>query len=142
PFDNPSADFVLRSDDKVDFHVWRAILREASPIFLDMFSLSQPHAGGQPPTYMDVPIVHMTESTGTLESLLRYCYPVPDPEFASIDDLKPVLEAARKYQMDYAMRMLAQRLLVLAEAAPLQAYAVALQFDLDNIAQAAAKLTL
>ncbi|OSD05502.1 hypothetical protein PYCCODRAFT_1465386 [Trametes coccinea BRFM310] len=42
PFDQPSADIVLRSSDGVDFHVHSQILAQASPFFATMFSLPQP----------------------------------------------------------------------------------------------------
>ncbi|KAI0820776.1 hypothetical protein BC628DRAFT_1395332 [Trametes gibbosa] len=142
PFNNPSADLILRSHNQTDFHVWRDILREASPIFSDMFTVAQPRSDQRPTTDIDAPVVHVTESARTLESLLRYCYPTPDPDFSSIDDLKPVLEAAQKYQIAYIVRALAQQLLVFADGAPLQAFSVALQFDLVDTARAAAKLTL
>ncbi|KAL1941186.1 hypothetical protein VTO73DRAFT_7398 [Trametes versicolor] len=135
PFNSTYTDIVLRSADHVDFHVWRGILREASAFFANMFTDAD---GGS----SDAPLVPMTESSRTLESLLRLCYPVPDPEFASIDDLKPVMVAARKYQMDYIMQVLTRRLLIFAEKTPLQAYAVALQFDLVDAAKAAGRLTL
>ncbi|OJT11391.1 hypothetical protein TRAPUB_12086 [Trametes pubescens] len=135
PFDNLSTDIVLRSADHVDFHVWRVILREASVFFANMFADAQSGPS-------DAPLVPMTESARTVEALLRLCYPVPDPEFASIDDLKPVMVAARKYQMDYIMQVLTRHLLVFAENTPLQAYAIALQFDLVDAARTAARLTL
>ncbi len=135
PFDNLSTDIVLRSADHVDFHVWRVILREASVFFANTFADAQSGPS-------DAPLVPMTESARTVEALLRLCYPVPDPEFASIDDLKPVMVAARKYQMDYIMQVLTRHLLVLAENTPLQAYAVALQFELVDTAREAGRLTL
>ncbi|KAI9064030.1 hypothetical protein FKP32DRAFT_1531144, partial [Trametes sanguinea] len=42
PFDQPSADIVIRSSDSVDFHVHTQILAQASPFFATMLSLPQP----------------------------------------------------------------------------------------------------
>lgn len=135
PFNSAYTDIVLRSTDHVDFYVWRSILQEASAFFTNMFTDAD---GGS----SSAPLVPMTESARTLESLLRLCYPISDPEFAAIDDLKPIMVAAQKYQMDYIMQVLTRRLLVFAEKTPLHAYAIALQFDLVDAAKAAGKLTL
>lgn len=140
PFNKSSADTVLRTADHVNFRVRRAILEEASVVFADMFLLPQPSPGVD--TQSSPPLISLTESSKTIEALLRICYPVSDPEFISLDELKPVLEAARKYQMDHVIEVLNKPLVLFAVAHPLQAYAVAVQFDLVDAARAAARLTL
>ncbi|KAI0642180.1 hypothetical protein C8Q79DRAFT_237703 [Trametes meyenii] len=139
PFDDPCTEIVLRTVDDVDFHVWRAILKEASTLFADMFGLPQPMPG---PTTNSPRIIPITEQSVVIEPLLRLCYPVPDPEFTSLAELKPVLEAARKYQMDYIMGLLLRRLILFAENEPLPAYLIALQLRAAGVARAAAKLFL
>ncbi|KAI0352395.1 hypothetical protein OH77DRAFT_1428690 [Trametes cingulata] len=141
PFNKPSAEIILRTADNVDFYVRRAILEEASSTFADMTSFPQP-----PPVNGSAEgaahVVLLTEPSEIIEPLLRVCYPVPDPEFSSLDELKPVLEATRKYQMDSVLQALARPLVQLSCAAPLPAYAIALQFGLDDAARGAAKLSL
>ncbi|OJT11392.1 hypothetical protein TRAPUB_12087 [Trametes pubescens] len=132
PFDKPSADFVLRTADHVDFHIRRAILEEASVVFANMFA----DADGGP---SGAPFVPLTECSQTIDTLLRMCYPVSDPEFASLDELKPVMEAARKYQMDDLMPTFTRRLITLSALFPLQAYALALQYGMEDTARVAAK---
>ena len=39
PFDNPSADVIIRTSDHVNFSVFNVILSKASAYFKDMFSL-------------------------------------------------------------------------------------------------------
>ena len=94
PFDNPDSDIILRSSDGVNFHVFKLILSLASPVFKDMFTLPQPQ-----PDASSVHTIPMAESSATLNSLLLFCYPTPNPTFCSLDDAIAVLEAARKYDM-------------------------------------------
>ncbi|EIW58599.1 uncharacterized protein TRAVEDRAFT_47742 [Trametes versicolor FP-101664 SS1] len=137
PFDKPSADIVLRTADYVDFCVRRAILEEASAVFADMFSLPQPSPGAD--SSSRTPPILVSEDSKTIEALLRMCYPVSDPEFASLDELKPAMEAARKYQMDGLMPTFTRRLVALSGLFPLQAYALALQYGMEDTARVAAK---
>lgn len=44
PFDQPSADLILRTADLVDFRVHTQILAQASPFFASMLALPQPTA--------------------------------------------------------------------------------------------------
>ena len=121
PFSNPSTDLALHTSDNVSFHVWKSILREASPVFADMFELGkrpvqQPrsvangHEGGdrkhQPngSTSEPTPVLVLPELTSTtLRHLLLTIYPPPTFVFTSLDDIKPVLAVAHKYQMDAVM---------------------------------------
>lgn len=107
PFNKPTADLVLRSSDNVDFRVRRAILAEASPIFDDMLSLPQPPVrtpDASSSSATEPPIVVLTESSRTLDHLLRFCYPIDNPELSTVEDVFAVLEASKKYLMDYVVR--------------------------------------
>lgn len=127
PFNKPTADLILRSCDAIDFRIRRGIIAEASPIFEDMLSLPQP-----PPspsdchtTTPDAPVVCLSESARTLDLLLRFIYPMPDPEIAALEDTCAVLEAARKYLMDHTACVVQRRFAAQAAQAPLRAYALA-----------------
>lgn len=126
PFNKPTADLVLRSCDAIDFRIRRGILAEASPIFEDMLSLPQP-----PPspsdchTTPDAPVVCLTEPARTLDLLLRFVYPMPDPETVALEDTCAVLEAARKYLMDHIACVVQRRFAAQAAKAPLRAYSLA-----------------
>ncbi|KAI0366980.1 hypothetical protein BV20DRAFT_981594 [Pilatotrama ljubarskyi] len=140
PFDNYSAEIILRTADNVDFHVRPAIVEEVSSTFADMVSFPQPPAAS---TLAEsaAHVVPLTETSEIVEPLLRVFYParVVAPEFSSLNHLKPVLEAARKYQVDAVMQVLARSLVQFARDVPLQAYAIALHFGLEESARLAAK---
>ncbi|EED78396.1 predicted protein [Postia placenta Mad-698-R] len=145
PFNRLSADVILRSSDRVNFRVWKNILAEASPFFHDLFSLPQPvtaASGKQQDEDDSVSVVPMTEDSVVLDKLLRFCYPIRDPEFASLDELRPVIDAAKKYLMDEALQLLRTRLLAFASVSPISTYAVAIRYGLEEEARHAAKCFL
>ncbi|KAI0730825.1 hypothetical protein C8Q76DRAFT_716330 [Earliella scabrosa] len=144
PFDRGVTDVILRTADNVDFHVWKAILLEASPVWSDMFELrgSTQNKGGVSDGAVDPttpPIVPIPESSVVLDPLLRTCYPPPHSSFSSLDSLTPVLAAAHKYQMDGVLQYLTAGLLTHARAAPLRVYIVAMRFDLHEASAVAAR---
>jgi len=146
PFDKPGADIILRSKDLVDFRVRKAILQEASPFFEDLFKLPQPSLEDMElngDTSRDgLPIILMSEDSATIDKLLRICYPTRNPQIATFDELRLLLDAARKYMMDEALETLKERLCAFAEDAPIQAYAIALQYKLEREARETAKCFL
>ncbi|TFY54463.1 hypothetical protein EVJ58_g8850 [Rhodofomes roseus] len=97
PFDNPSADLVIRTSDHIEFHVFKLILREASPVFADMFTLP-----ATPTSDADsAGVVDVVEKSTIWDYILHVCYPGPVPSSTVItpDQLWPLLEAATKYNM-------------------------------------------
>ncbi|KAI0944264.1 hypothetical protein AcW1_002016 [Taiwanofungus camphoratus] len=142
PFDKADADIILRSSDNVDFYVYKVVLRLASPFFEDMFTLPQnscpegqdthPHSG--------LPLVHVTENSQTLDSLLRLCYPVADPVLSKLADVQAVLSAALKYQMDEATALMKTYLSSHVRNKPLSVYAIACSLGLEENARAAAEV--
>ncbi|KAH9899479.1 hypothetical protein C8Q73DRAFT_787358 [Cubamyces lactineus] len=150
-FNYHDGDFILRSDcphdDKamcssksVDFRVHRCVLSAASHVFEGMFSLPQP------PSEDDViiPIIPLPEPSGVLDTVLRFVYPMEDPVIATLDELAPVLEAARKYDFMVAVNRLRQRLVAqdFLMASPLRVYGIAVQYDLTEEAWIASKAAL
>lgn len=159
PFDKRSTDAILRTIDNVEFHVRKAILEESSTVFADMFSMPQSQQRAVDGTYRpsdplsggiqkdhghgpDVPVIRLTEPSSTIDPLLRFCYPVADPHLSTLEELKPLLAATRKYQMDYALECLKPRLLHFAQSSPLPVYAIALRYELKDVVLGAAKLFL
>ncbi|KAG1812928.1 uncharacterized protein BJ212DRAFT_1569576 [Suillus subaureus] len=100
PFDDHNCDIILRSANDVDFHVFKLILSLMSPVFKDMFELLQSESQSD---VSSVPVITVTESSTTLESLLLLCYPATTPTFDSLDDAKVVMKAASKYDMQAAL---------------------------------------
>ncbi|GBE89526.1 predicted protein [Sparassis crispa] len=150
PFDKPTADIILRSSDRVDFRVKKAILAETSSFFESMFTLPQPslsvgevtriEADGSEADYKDgLAVVHITEDSRTIDCLLRICYPLRNPVITDLSELRRLLTSATKYAMDEAVEILRERLYNLAQEIPLQVYAVAIQLNFEKEAREAAK---
>ena len=112
PFTKNSADVILRSSDGDDFKVHKLILSEASCVFESMFSLPQPSDTSERAISesADAPkgcglgekqlaIVEVPESSRTLDLLLRYCYPMSRPPLTNLQELIPLLESMKKYDM-------------------------------------------
>jgi hypothetical protein len=136
PFDNPDCDIILRSSDSVDFHVFKLILSLASPVFKDMFTLPQKELQSN---VSSVPIISMAESGAILKSLLLLCYPAANPTFNSLDSVKAVMEAARKYDMGGAISRAGD--LVMTQfplANSFELYALSCKFGWKQLAQMAA----
>ncbi|KAG1726664.1 hypothetical protein EDB19DRAFT_224966 [Suillus lakei] len=140
PFNNRDCDIILHSTNGVDFHVFKFILSLMSPIFKDMFTLLQSEVQSD---VSSVPVITVTESSTTLESLLLLCYPAATPTFDSWDDAKAVMEAARKYDMQVALSRAGD--LVMAQFLPnhfLELYALSCQFRWQHHVQTAATRAL
>lgn len=161
PFDDPLADVILRSSDGVDFHVYKIILSLSSSVFQSMFTLPQPSS---PPTPAStISVVEMAEHSTVLTPLLRACYParyddaqprsnsktadaVPRSPHStgilSLDLIRMVLEAARKFEIASFDAPATMLLLDLVPKDPIAVYATAVRFSLITVAAAAAKQTL
>ncbi|KAK0432823.1 uncharacterized protein EV420DRAFT_1624156 [Desarmillaria tabescens] len=140
-FNFPDADVVLTGggDQKRRFAVHKCILSAASPVFKDMFMLPQPTTADGA-----LPVVDMIESSKVVLALLQFIYPVPNPTISSLDELVPVLEAAKKLDVDAALDSLRKQLVLSehVENEPLRVYAIAARFDLQEELKIAAKHTL
>ncbi|KAG2137611.1 uncharacterized protein EDB93DRAFT_1302101 [Suillus bovinus] len=140
PFDDHNCDIILRSANGVDFHVFKLILSLVSPVFKDMFALPQ---GESQSNISSVPVITVTESSTTLDSLLLLCYPAATPTFGSFNDAKAVMEAASKYDMQTALGRAGD--LVMAQFLShrcLDLYAVSCQFGWPHHARTAATRSL
>ncbi|EIW79711.1 hypothetical protein CONPUDRAFT_126135 [Coniophora puteana RWD-64-598 SS2] len=138
PFDADDAEIILRTSDGVDFRVHKSILSVASSVFRDMLSIPQPSSPSD-----DSHLVPLTESSKTLNTLLLFCYPVPDPEIETLSDMRLVLEAARKYDLSFifqsAFKQLSARFL---DENPLGVYCIACHYGWKSEAVKAARRTL
>ncbi|TCD61708.1 hypothetical protein EIP91_008017 [Steccherinum ochraceum] len=101
PFNKPSANLIIRSSDGVDFRVQQAILMEASSVFADMLSLPATMPGqreSDDQEYRDgMPVVPVSEDAQTMDTVLRFCYPVARPELKTSLEICNALRASRKY---------------------------------------------
>jgi hypothetical protein len=141
PFDNPDGDIILRSTtDHVDFYFLKTILSLMSPVFKKMFTLPQNDLQSG---VSSIPIILVTESSATLESLLLLCYPATTPAFHSLDNAKAVMEAAKKYDMQAVLSRAAD--LTMSQFLPthfLELYALSCRFGWHDHAQTAATRAL
>ncbi|KAL6307379.1 hypothetical protein BKA93DRAFT_926663 [Sparassis latifolia] len=139
PFDKANADVILRSADNVDFRVHKIVLALASPLFEDMFTLPQAASEDVKHGGATIPVIPCPENNRTLDHLLRLCYPVDDPVHVMPMEIRDVLSAAAKYQMQEAVSLMRTALLRLASIDPMAVYAVACDLSLDLVAERAAR---
>lgn len=143
PFDDVSADIILRSSDNTDFYVHKSILSIASPVFRDMFSRAQRSTGtanqesASGPTIKQ-PVIPVTEPASTLDQMLRLIYPLVRSRHYSFDEVVTLLQASHKYQIEAISTQMEGSLLAFAEENPLGVYATACSVGLEDVAKMAA----
>jgi hypothetical protein len=138
PFDNTSADVILRSSDGIDFHVHRLVLSLASSVFKDMFTFPQPNS--EPA----VPTVPVSESAVVLDMALRFWYPGAEPPVVqTLDELRQTLEAlVMKYDMQFVVPVAKKELRAYLENDPVAVFAIACRLEWEDIALEAARESL
>ncbi|KAI9441850.1 hypothetical protein H4582DRAFT_1935403 [Lactarius indigo] len=142
--DLSGTDVVVRSSDRVNFPVHKAILASSSPVFKDMFSLPQPPNNGK---VDELPVVDLPEDAELIRSLITILYPIPSKIPASYDRTLALLSAAQKYDMDIVQSFIRDEVArrqppVLAGAQAFRAYAIARSRSLIPEMNTAAFLTL
>ena len=92
----PEANITLRSSDRVNFRVHKALLAMSSPFFEHLLSLPQP-----PDSEIvdDLPVVQLFEDAELLNSLLSLLYPIPPVIPGSYEKVFALLAACQKYDM-------------------------------------------
>jgi len=93
------ADVIIRAAGTLDFRVHKLVLSFASPVFRDMFTLPQPPTD----TPGTLPRIDISESAETWDRVLRTIYPMPRPITDDLDNLEPLLLAAKKYEMQFIL---------------------------------------
>ncbi|PFH50167.1 hypothetical protein AMATHDRAFT_61659 [Amanita thiersii Skay4041] len=159
-FTSSDADVILVSGEKGkenegpyprQFRVHKCILGAASPFFNDMFSLPEPVSnweGKREEMEEALPVIPVTETKETLDLLLRFLYPIPNPrtDTLALPELVSLIAAAQKYDFPSVLGVLrallvSPRLGFLAQD-PLRVYAVACRFGLEREAREASRWTL
>jgi hypothetical protein len=131
PFDDPTADLILRSSDRHDFRVHKSLLYFMSEIFQDMLSLPQPSEDSEPTksddgtTHPQVPVIDLPEKGEVLRALLSFCHPRAVPECVGLDAIPLVLEAGVKYRTAFLSVQLLAQLQCHISTNPLRVYALA-----------------
>ena len=148
PFDHEKADIILRSSDNVYFRVFKLFLSLASPVFETLFDIPQPAISSEDQEARDgLAVIPVTEDSGTLDTLLRFCYPctlAEDPNLDVLQDAVNVLDAAKKYSLSAIEKKARQAISnqKILEAEPLQCFAIAHRGHLREETLLAAKCTL
>ena len=94
------ADVIIRAAGTLDFRVHKLILSIASPVFRDMFTVTQPPTN----TPGALSCVNISESPETWENILRTIYPMQRPIIDDdLDSLGSLLLAAKKYEMQFIL---------------------------------------
>lgn len=147
-------DFVIQTNDGTMLFVHKVILQRVSPIFATLFSLPQPAEAGVRSNQLqtspidlekqDLPTVNVTERKGVWDIILRILYHNNIPDI-SLQEIRAVLEGARKYELESVTNHLRHILLCplrtqLREAH--EVYAIASLYGLSDVAQQAARDTL
>jgi hypothetical protein len=144
--EHPDADIIIRSSDGVDYRVHTLLLRLASPIFRDMFTL--PWSPGVDETKDGLPIVDLSENSSTIQMVLSRCHPAVyrslHKEIKHLSEISDLIEATRKYEMEVVHRDAIQLLssTQFIEKEPLRVYGIACRYRLEPEAKLAARYTL
>ncbi|KAK7677876.1 hypothetical protein QCA50_019188 [Cerrena zonata] len=142
PFDHVAASVVLRTSDKVDFHVFKEILLVASPVFETIFSLPMtPTADNEKEFKGGIPIVVVEEDEECLDYLLRLCYPLPAPPSPiSVSVAEKVLKAATKYEIKKVIGLVQSELISFGSSDPFRLYTFSCMLGFEYGAAHAARL--
>ncbi|KAI0365022.1 hypothetical protein BV20DRAFT_1056765 [Pilatotrama ljubarskyi] len=142
PYRDPSVgDLIIRTSDGVDFHVHRRRVADASSVFSDMFTHPQPAADEAKAG--SKPVVEVSERSGVWSKLLPIIYVAEEP-YLTLEDVRDLLEAGRKYKMPGTRSRMKTHLLrpEFLEAQPYPVYALAVTAGLEDVARVAARRTL
>ena len=138
PFNHSdSSDVILRSSNGVDFYAHQYILSLASPFFRDLFSLKR-HTPPEPNTTDTDSVIPVDENSDAIEGILRLCYPVHEPEMSDLSNVVALLGVAHKYDMITVKHRLRTPLKSFIATSPLQIFAFACTYELEDIACEAA----
>jgi hypothetical protein len=138
---NQGADVILRSSDLVSFRVHKSTLAISSPFFNRRFSLPQPLDGE---VIDGLPVVHVSENSELLHSLLTLLYPIPSVMPDSYEKTLALLSASQKYDMPAALSTVRSEIgrQLPTTKASFRAYAIASSKQLIPEMETAARLTL
>ncbi|KAF8892200.1 hypothetical protein BD779DRAFT_1642922 [Infundibulicybe gibba] len=141
--DTDDADIILHSSDNVEFHTHRILLSLASPLFKDMFTLPQ-----NPTMETDMEatqhIIPMSENSCVLRHFLTWCDPRTEFVCDKWADIPGVLKLADKYDV-VSLRDTVKRMIMSSywiRANPLGVYAIATEYQFDDLACRAARSSL
>ncbi|KAH7913940.1 hypothetical protein BJ138DRAFT_1144800 [Hygrophoropsis aurantiaca] len=141
--DAADADIILRSSDGANFRTYKFILSFVSPVFRTMLSLPQPPgeaAPSSPLPSLTPPIITLQEDGHTLNKLLTPCYPGYGVSLDSLDDLRAVLRAADKYDIQSVLDSVREWMVIspLLQINPLHFYMISCAQGWEAVARLSA----
>ncbi|KAL5531302.1 hypothetical protein ACEPAG_4179 [Sanghuangporus baumii] len=141
---NDYADIILRSSDGFSFYAIKCLLLMTSPIFRDMISRPKATIPAGQSGERNLPVVDITESGIVTDALLRYLYPVDDPDL-TVELAFDVLLATQKYEFQRELRLAKDAIRALCsmdESAVFRTFALASRHRLENEIRFAAQESL
>ena len=139
PFDDPQADLILQSSDKVHFRVFKPILSLASPVFKDMFSKSSTPSQER---HDGVRVVYLTEHSTSLDVVLRHIYPMRLPEGDKLFYASHLAYFAWEYQVESLGESITAYLTDSVKHDPVGVYAIAVTYGYNDVGTSAARSCL
>jgi hypothetical protein len=144
PYQGSLSDVVVRSSDGVDFFTHKLVLSLSSPVLEGIFRMPTPAS-----TSFDrddirdgLPIVQFSETSRTLDSVLRFIYPIPPPDDLTLQEISDVLVAVDKYCLTGVPHRVQPLLTALLDDDPVGVYAVCAANRLNDLAGEAAVRTV
>jgi hypothetical protein len=138
------SDVVLRSSDGVDFFAQMATLSLSSPVFGGLFCIPTPvtTSPDRDSIRNGFPVVRLSETSRTLDSVLRFIYPIPPPDNLTFQEIADVLGALDKYCLTGILHRVQPLLASLLDDNPIGVYAVSIANKIYDLAGDAAIRTL
>ncbi|KAH9932170.1 hypothetical protein B0H21DRAFT_699738, partial [Amylocystis lapponica] len=128
PFDDPSADTILKSSDGVVFHVHQFVLAMVSDVLSK--DLGFAHPGESSGSRTSPLVLSVPEDSQTLLRLLQLSYPMPDPDLKGFVATYTLLRSAIKYNMARAIKYAQTKVAEHIELHPLRVYFIATKHKL------------
>ncbi|KAJ7072998.1 hypothetical protein C8F01DRAFT_1105954 [Mycena amicta] len=134
-FNAADADLTILSADNVAFKVHRKNLEFHSDVFANMFSSA---------THVPEESINLSETSAVLEILFQYMYRQPQPNLENVafDVCAGAAEAAEKYLVYSALSSLRERMRKHIDKHALKVLSFAMQHDLKDIGNEAARNSL
>jgi hypothetical protein len=132
--DDIPADLILRTEDNVDFHVYKGFF-PSSPRYSTAFQPDEVRDGK--------PIVRVHDRSEALEWLLPTCYPfLANAQSTGLNGVEGALVAGDKYQIPASTPLLLTTLHSFVDQEPYSVLAIAIRRGLKDVMKAAALATL
>ncbi|KAI0266136.1 hypothetical protein BC834DRAFT_935728 [Gloeopeniophorella convolvens] len=106
PFDYSDADVIIRSSDRVDFHIYKFHLIKASPAFKEMLESTPSHGTTSAEGISSVPVLSLSEDKSVLTTLLSAIFPVHLVIPETYEEMVQVFSAAYKYKLQSVVSIL------------------------------------